>query len=65
MVIRVPYTGAEKESLKVSLDRHRDAVLWKLEGLGDPGPPTSRRRCGTPGCRVAVAEDARVAPRGG
>jgi uncharacterized damage-inducible protein DinB len=35
MVIRVPFTGAEKESLKVSLDRHRDAVLWKLEGLGD------------------------------
>ena len=35
MVIRVPFTGAEKESLKVSLDRHRDAVRWKLEGLGD------------------------------
>jgi uncharacterized damage-inducible protein DinB len=35
MVIRVPFTGAEKESLKVALDRHRDAVLWKLEGLGD------------------------------
>jgi uncharacterized damage-inducible protein DinB len=35
MVIRVPFTGAEKESLQVSLDRHRDAVLWKLEGLGD------------------------------
>jgi uncharacterized damage-inducible protein DinB len=35
MVIRVPFTGPEKESLKVSLDRHRDAVLWKLEGLGD------------------------------
>jgi uncharacterized damage-inducible protein DinB len=35
MVIRVPFTGAEKESLKVSLDRHRDAVLWKLESLGD------------------------------
>jgi uncharacterized damage-inducible protein DinB len=35
MVVRVPFTGAEKESLKVSLDRHRDAVLWKLEGLGD------------------------------
>jgi uncharacterized damage-inducible protein DinB len=35
MVIRVPFTGGEKESLKVSLDRHRDAVLWKLEGLGD------------------------------
>jgi uncharacterized damage-inducible protein DinB len=32
---RVPFTGAEKESLQVSLDRHRDAVLWKLEGLGD------------------------------
>jgi uncharacterized damage-inducible protein DinB len=35
MVIRVPFTGAEKESLQVSLDRHRDAVLWKLEGLSD------------------------------
>ncbi|MFJ6568239.1 DinB family protein [Streptomyces sp. NPDC091292] len=32
---RVPYTGGEKESLQVSLDRHRDAVLWKLEGLDD------------------------------
>jgi hypothetical protein len=32
---RVPFTGGEKESLHVSLDRHRDAVLWKLEGLGD------------------------------
>lgn len=35
MVQRVPLTGDEKESLKVALDRHRDAVLWKLEGLGD------------------------------
>jgi uncharacterized damage-inducible protein DinB len=35
MVVRVPFTGGEKESLHVSLDRHRDAVLWKLEGLGD------------------------------
>ena len=35
MVIRVPFTGAEKESLTVSLDRHRDAILWKLEGLSD------------------------------
>lgn len=35
MVRRVPLTGDEKESLKVALDRHRDAVLWKLEGLGD------------------------------
>jgi uncharacterized damage-inducible protein DinB len=31
----VPLTGAEKESLKAALDRHRDAVLWKLEGLDD------------------------------
>jgi uncharacterized damage-inducible protein DinB len=35
MARRVPFTGAEKESLQVSLDRHRDAVLWKLEGLDD------------------------------
>lgn len=33
--VRVPYTGGEKESLHASLDRHRDAVLWKLEGLDD------------------------------
>ncbi|MQA88109.1 MAG: DUF664 domain-containing protein [Streptosporangiales bacterium] len=32
---RVPFTGAEKESLHVSLDRHRDVVLWKVEGLDD------------------------------
>jgi uncharacterized damage-inducible protein DinB len=31
----VPYTGDEKESLYVALDRHRDVVLWKLEGLDD------------------------------
>jgi uncharacterized damage-inducible protein DinB len=35
MARRVPFTGDEKESLHVSLDRHRDAVLWKLEGLDD------------------------------
>jgi Protein of unknown function (DUF664) len=35
MARRVPFTGNEKESLQVSLDRHRDAVLWKLEGLDD------------------------------
>jgi uncharacterized damage-inducible protein DinB len=35
MPLRVPFTGGEKESLQVSLDRHRDAVLWKLEGLDD------------------------------
>ena len=31
----MPPTGGEKESLYVSLDRHRDAILWKLEGLSD------------------------------
>jgi uncharacterized damage-inducible protein DinB len=35
MVLRVPFTGGEKESLRVSLQRHRDAVLWKVEGLDD------------------------------
>jgi uncharacterized protein DUF664 len=32
---RVPFTGDEKESLRVSLDRHRDVVLWKLHDLDD------------------------------
>jgi uncharacterized damage-inducible protein DinB len=32
---RVPATGSEKESLHVSLDRHRDVVRWKLAGLDD------------------------------
>lgn len=32
---RVPLTGDEKESLHVSLDRHRDVVLWKVDGLTD------------------------------
>jgi uncharacterized damage-inducible protein DinB len=27
--------ASEKESLYVALDRHRDAVFWKLEGLDD------------------------------
>jgi len=31
----VPYTGGEKESLRVALDRHRDVVLWKLDGLDE------------------------------
>lgn len=35
MVIRVPFTGGEKESLRASLDRHREVVLWKVEGLDD------------------------------
>lgn len=32
---RVPFTGGEKESLRASLDRHRDVVLWKVDGLDD------------------------------
>jgi len=32
---RVPFTGGEKESLHASLNRHRDIVLWKLEGVSD------------------------------
>jgi uncharacterized damage-inducible protein DinB len=32
---RALLTGGEKESLHGSLDRHRDVVLWKLEGLDD------------------------------
>lgn len=35
MAQQVPYTGDEKESLQASLNRHRDAALWKLEGLDD------------------------------
>ncbi|MDL4818923.1 DinB family protein [Actinomadura opuntiae] len=31
----VPFLGEEKESLKASLDRHRDVVPWKLDGLDD------------------------------
>ena len=44
MARRVPFTGDEKESLHISLDRHRDAVLWKLEGLDD----AALRRAMTP-----------------
>ncbi len=32
--VGVPYTGGERESLQASLNRHRDAVVWKLQGLG-------------------------------
>ena len=31
----VPFLGEEKGSLRASLDRHRDVVLWKIEGLDD------------------------------
>jgi len=32
---RGPFTGEGQESLHVRLDRHRDVVLWKLEGLDE------------------------------
>jgi uncharacterized damage-inducible protein DinB len=32
---RVPFTGGEKESLQVALQRHREVVVWKLDGLDD------------------------------
>lgn len=35
MLKRLPLAGDEKSSLHISLGRHRDAVLWKLEGLDD------------------------------
>jgi uncharacterized damage-inducible protein DinB len=31
----VPWFGDEKESLHASPDRHRDVVIWKLQGLDD------------------------------
>jgi uncharacterized damage-inducible protein DinB len=35
VALRVPFTGDEKTSLRVALDRHREAVLWKIEDLDD------------------------------
>lgn len=31
----VPLHGEEKESLLISLDRHRNVVMWKIDGLDD------------------------------
>ncbi|GII50075.1 hypothetical protein Psi02_64990 [Planotetraspora silvatica] len=31
----MPYNADEKQSMHVSLDRHRDVVVWKLRGLDD------------------------------
>jgi len=33
--LTVPRTGDEKTSLHVALQRHRDAVLWKLDGVSE------------------------------
>ncbi|MFC6080056.1 DinB family protein [Sphaerisporangium aureirubrum] len=35
MIRRVPPTGGEKEILYTALDRHRDVVMWKVQGLDD------------------------------
>lgn len=35
MTRHVPFAGDEKRSLHACLDRHRDVVLWKLDGLDD------------------------------
>jgi uncharacterized damage-inducible protein DinB len=45
MARRVPYQADEKTSLVAALNRHRDAILWKLQGLNDeqlrwPGVPS-------------------------
>lgn len=34
-VRRIPLIPGEKEALHAALERHRQLVLWKLEGLGD------------------------------
>jgi uncharacterized damage-inducible protein DinB len=47
MVRRVPFTGEEKISLHTSLDRHRDVVLWKIEGLDDEQLRSPMTRSGT------------------
>lgn len=33
--LTVPLTGDEKTSLHVALQRHRDAVVWKLDGVSE------------------------------
>jgi uncharacterized damage-inducible protein DinB len=35
VVRQIPLIVEEKSSLHMSLDRHRDVVLWKIEGLDD------------------------------
>lgn len=43
----VPFTGGEKESLRASLDRHRDVVLWKIQGVEDEDLRRSMTPSGT------------------
>ncbi len=35
MVTKTPFDAGEKEGLRTALQRHRDLMLWKLEGLDD------------------------------
>jgi uncharacterized damage-inducible protein DinB len=35
MMRRVPPLAGEKEALYTAMDRHRDVILWKLDGLSD------------------------------
>jgi hypothetical protein len=35
MAKRVPVSADEKTSLQAALDRHRDVVVWKVEGVDD------------------------------
>jgi len=41
MARTVPPLGDEKESLLAALERHRDAIVWKLDGLTDDQLRTS------------------------
>lgn len=41
MVRIVPPLGDERESLLAAIERHRDAIMWKLDGLGDEQLRTS------------------------
>ncbi len=35
MIVTTPFAAGEKEALQTSLQRHRELMLWKLEGLDD------------------------------
>lgn len=35
MIAKTPFDTGEKEGLRTALQRHRDLMLWKLEGLDD------------------------------